>query len=414
MKRLTALASLLLFIVAPALADVTLRDGDFVQFNASRPSPDGWLTVGPQVSRPAEDPTTDVSAVSLMTFPDGGNPGAYGQVTHTLRTISTDQGVSSWIGLIHTGLSFSPGDFDRTDLQIEDILFSLQVDARVVGRGARTVTLGLQQTLNGVDHLWFEFEERLFLRENSWTTVNLTDISLDQLEPVFHADTPPPDLPDFSPGAPEIRVGLVMGLSCPANSDCSNPLPLMTDFDNFMLLVRDKEQFRITPGLNDAWYSPEYDGDGFFVNVYPGQPWPDGLDGTGTVFVSWFTYEVERSDAEPDAIIGEPRHRWLTAQGPYFGRVADLQLFVTSGGEFDREIPVPQTETKPPFGTLSMTFSGCNSASVEFDIPGVASRRRDVVRVLADPATIQDCEDLQSLPLGQPRPLAAANEEVPR
>jgi len=33
--------------------------------------------------------------------------------------------------------------------------------------------------------------------------------------------------------------------------------------------------------------------------------------------MAWFTHDTERPDTGVEAILGEPGHRWLTAQGPY-------------------------------------------------------------------------------------------------
>ena len=40
---------------------------------------------------------------------------------------------------------------------------------------------------------------------------------------------------------------------------------------------------QMNTGLNDAWYDPETDGQGFFITVYPE---------LGTVVVAWFTNDT--------------------------------------------------------------------------------------------------------------------------
>jgi len=59
------------------------------------------------------------------------------------------------------------------------------------------------------------------------------------------------------------------------------------------------------------------------------------------MFVAWFTYDTERPLDDVMATLGEPGHRWLPAQGTYFGASADLDIFLTQGGVFDRPQPAP-------------------------------------------------------------------------
>ena len=68
-----------------------------------------------------------------------------------------------------------------------------------------------------------------------------------------------------------------------------------------------------------------------------------------------------------EAILGEPGHRWLTAQGPYTGDTAMLDVYVSSGGVFDSAEP----PVGPPVqdGTMQVRFSGCNGGMVSYDIP---------------------------------------------
>ena len=45
-----------------------------------------------------------------------------------------------------------------------------------------------------------------------------------------------------------------------------------------------------------------------------------------------------------EAILGDPGHRWLTAQGPYSGDTASLEVFSSSGGVFDAAEPAAGQE----------------------------------------------------------------------
>ena len=67
------------------------------------------------------------------------------------------------------------------------------------------------------------------------------------------------------------------------------------------------------------------------------------LPDLGQLFAAWFTYDVQRP-VSGSAMLGEPGHRWLTAQGSYAGNRAELTLFVTVGGAFDSATPATTTD----------------------------------------------------------------------
>lgn len=116
--------------------------------------------------------------------------------------------------------------------------------------------------------------------------------------------------------------------------------------------------FSIQAGLNDAWYNPGTPGQGFFIVVW---------ENVQTVFLAWFTYDVERPESDIEANLGEPGHRWLTAQGSYAGDTAELDLFLTSGGVFDSATPPVSSSEKQ--GTLQIRFTDCNAGMISYDIP---------------------------------------------
>jgi hypothetical protein len=111
--------------------------------------------------------------------------------------------------------------------------------------------------------------------------------------------------------------------------------------------------------LNDAWYNPATNGQGFFIIVYPE---------IEQIFLSWFTFDTERPDDSVPANLGEPGHRWLTAQGSYAGNKAVLDILVTKGGVFDAGTPEPVT-TKD--GTIVVEFNGCEAGTISYDIPSI-------------------------------------------
>jgi hypothetical protein len=141
--------------------------------------------------------------------------------------------------------------------------------------------------------------------------------------------------------------------------------------------------FNINQGISDAWYNPFTNGQGFFIVVLPD---------TGIVFLAWFTYDVERPPEDVEAILGEPGHRWLTAQGSYSGDTATLDISVSSGGVFDSSEPV----VGPPVtdGSMTISWSDCESGLVSYEIDSLGiSGDIPIERVASDNVTL--CESLQ-------------------
>ena len=135
-------------------------------------------------------------------------------------------------------------------------------------------------------------------------------------------------------------------------------------------------------GLNDAWYNPETNGQGFFINVFPDN---------NTVFLSWFTWDINRPAPNTPFNLGDPGQRWLTAQGTFDRGLATMAISLTQGGVFDSPTPVPTTDANP-YGSMTVSFSDCNNGLINFDIPSVGeSGSIPITRVASDNVT--DCED---------------------
>lgn len=116
--------------------------------------------------------------------------------------------------------------------------------------------------------------------------------------------------------------------------------------------------FRITNGINDAWYNPATSGQGFLITAFPE---------IRQMFVAWFTYDVERPPEDVTSILGDPGHRWLTAQGPYEGDTATLTIYLTEGGVFDAAEP-EATNDGVGDGTLTIEFVDCTAGLVTYQI----------------------------------------------
>lgn len=116
--------------------------------------------------------------------------------------------------------------------------------------------------------------------------------------------------------------------------------------------------FALNAGFNDAWFNLDTAGQGFLIAVFPN---------IQQVFVAWFTFDTERPPESVEAILGDPGHRWLTAQGPFTGNTADLDIYITEGGVFDAAEPPPQNDGVPD-GTMTIEFDNCKAGTVTYDI----------------------------------------------
>ena len=169
---------------------------------------------------------------------------------------------------------------------------------------------------------------------------------------------------------------------------CSQHSEPGKDINNFMngriaIEAEGESGFQINPGLNDAWYDPATSGQGFLISVFPD---------ISQVFLAWFTFDTERPPEDSAALLGDPGHRWLTAQGPYAGDTTNLTVFVTEGGVFDSAEPATTTD---PAGDGSMTieFADCSSALVTYEITSLGiSGEIPIQRIVPDNVPL--CEAL--------------------
>ncbi|MEJ2400507.1 MAG: DUF2202 domain-containing protein [Xanthomonadales bacterium] len=147
-------------------------------------------------------------------------------------------------------------------------------------------------------------------------------------------------------------------------------------------------RFAINAGLNDMWYYPGTDGQGFSVTVFPG---------VRKVFLLWFTFDTV--PAEPGAVarIGAPGQRWFAAEGPYEGSQAELALYSMSGGLFDDPEVIPGLRHD---GRIRLRFENCDSGTVDYDIPSVGlAGRIPIQRANADNVArcLQEAQGVESV-----------------
>ncbi len=120
--------------------------------------------------------------------------------------------------------------------------------------------------------------------------------------------------------------------------------------------------FVMNAGLNDAWFDPLTDGQGFFITVFPD---------LNFVSLAWFTYDTEFPAEDASANLGDPGHRWITAGGIFEGNRAVMNITITSGGIFDAASEVQRTDPIGSDGVITLTFDDCSSGLVEYDITAI-------------------------------------------
>lgn len=116
----------------------------------------------------------------------------------------------------------------------------------------------------------------------------------------------------------------------------------------------------ITPAVNGAWYQRSTSGQGILIEVFPG---------LGKVFIAWFTFDTQRPSGSVTARLGEPGQRWLTGLGDISGSRVVVDLAMSSGGVFDRGSP--SVDTTSGYGTATIEFLSCNSATLTYNIPSL-------------------------------------------
>ncbi len=154
----------------------------------------------------------------------------------------------------------------------------------------------------------------------------------------------------------------------------------LTTSNLVMTSVAEQSAFQMNPGLNDAWFNPLTDGQGFFITVFPD---------LGLVLLAWFTYDTALPAPDATANLGDPGHRWITAIGPIEGNSAVLEIEVASGGLFDD----PAIVNRAIDGSITLSFTDCNNGNVKYNIPSIGRQGSvPIERVAKDNATL--CEAL--------------------
>jgi peptidyl-prolyl cis-trans isomerase A (cyclophilin A) len=122
------------------------------------------------------------------------------------------------------------------------------------------------------------------------------------------------------------------------------------------------ENFVMNAGLNDAWFNPITNGQGFLITVFPD---------LNLVSMAWFTYDTDLPAEDDTANLGSPGHRWLSAIGTINGDTAVMNIELTSGGLFDTASEIQRTDPPGSDGTITLSFADCSSGLVEYDITSI-------------------------------------------
>jgi cyclophilin family peptidyl-prolyl cis-trans isomerase len=147
---------------------------------------------------------------------------------------------------------------------------------------------------------------------------------------------------------------------------------------------QDAAPFVMNAGLNDAWYDPDTDGQGFFITIFPD---------LNVISLAWFTYDTELPPDDSTANLGDPGHRWMTAAGTIEGNRAVMNITITRGGLFDIGTETQRTDPPGSDGTITLTFEDCSAGLVEYDIASINQQGTvPIQRVVGD--NIALCEAL--------------------
>jgi hypothetical protein len=164
-----------------------------------------------------------------------------------------------------------------------------------------------------------------------------------------------------------------------------------TDQGEFFFVFAPPAPFRITHAMAGGWFEPATAGQGFVMDVF---------DNVNSMFLAWFTYDLERPGAGAGAMIGDPGHRWLTAQGPFSGDTAELDIYWTSGMIFDSGTPPFSQEQD---GGMTVEFNDCSTGLVTYDLGTAGVQGQVPIQRLANDA-VELCQALYEGP-DRPGPL---------
>ena len=182
----------------------------------------------------------------------------------------------------------------------------------------------------------------------------------------------------------------VYTMTVPLPAQSLGPAVLQLNHQNYYscadITLEDGAEFALNAGLNDAWYDPDTDGQGFFITVFPD---------LNRVSLAWFTYDTELPPIDATANLRDPGHRWMTAIGLIDGNQSIMNIDITSNGIFDTTTEIEHTDPPGSDGSIILTFDSCNSATIEYDITSINRQGIIPIKRVADD-NIVNCEALNT------------------
>ncbi|MCW8870565.1 MAG: peptidylprolyl isomerase [Proteobacteria bacterium] len=115
------------------------------------------------------------------------------------------------------------------------------------------------------------------------------------------------------------------------------------------------EKFQINAGLSGAWFNPDTNGQGVYLEVLPS---------AHLLISAWFAYDLLPPEAALKSDFGASEHRWFTLEGQYTEDSMEGIIILTEGGAFDSSEPVINSL----FGSVNIQFSSCNRAVMTYEI----------------------------------------------
>jgi len=162
---------------------------------------------------------------------------------------------------------------------------------------------------------------------------------------------------------------------------------------SYFFVMAPPAPFRINPGLTGLWADLNTPGQGMYLDVF------NSID---SVFMAWFTYDLQRPGPGANSVLGDPGHRWLTGLGAIDGSSSEIEAVWTAGGLFDSSNPRPSRSVR---GHVRLEFDSCISGRAIYDFgPASVSGVVNLQRPYEDALGIAQCEQFNQGP-GIPGPL---------
>jgi hypothetical protein len=115
------------------------------------------------------------------------------------------------------------------------------------------------------------------------------------------------------------------------------------------------DKFQINAGLSGAWFNPDTNGQGVYLEVLPAN---------NLLISAWFTYDLLPPEVVQKSEFGADGHRWFTMEGQYTDNRMEGIIILSEGGAFDSGEPVSNSL----FGSVSIEFSACDRALLTYEI----------------------------------------------